>query len=150
MDTSFMQLLRIAALALSALAFAMSAKADLYVVVNAANPVKALTQKEVVDIFMGRTRAFAGGDFAQALDLPRDSATRAAFYTALTGMSPAQVNSYWSRLMFSGRTMPPQQLSGEPAMQEQVRRSSNAIGYLSADPADKNLHVVLVLKEPPK
>ena len=138
------------AFALLAAVFTLAAKADLYVVVNAANPVKTLTQKDVVDIFMGRTRAFAGGEFAQALDLPRDSATRAAFYIALTGMSAAQVNSYWSRLMFSGQTMPPQQLSGEPAMQEQVRRSPGAIGYLSAEPADKNLHVVLVLKEPPK
>jgi len=150
MVTPLPHLLRIAVLVLGALALAASAKADLYVVVNAANPVKALSQKEVVDIFMGRTRAFVGGEFAQALDLPRDSATRAAFYVALTGMSAAQVNSYWSRLMFSGRTMPPQQLSGEPAMQEQVRRTPGAIGYLSAEPADKNLHVVLVLKEPAK
>jgi len=150
MTTPLLRLLRIAALALGALALAASAKADLYVIVNAVNPVKTLSQKEVVDIFMGRTRAFAGGEFAQALDLPRDSAARAAFYLALTGMSPAQVNSYWSRLMFSGRTMPPQQLSGEPAMQEQVRRTPGAIGYLSADPSDKNLHVVLVLKEPAK
>jgi ABC-type phosphate transport system substrate-binding protein len=139
-----------AALSALAMAFAAGAKADLYVVVNAANPVKTLSQKQVVDIFMGRTRAFDGGEFAQALDLPRDSTARAAFYTALTGMSPAQVNSYWSRLMFSGQTMPPLQLSGEPAMQEQLRRLPGAIGYLSAEPADKNLHVVLVLKEAPR
>lgn len=141
-----MHILRVL-VAMVALSLAGAARADLFVVVNAANSAKSLTQKEVVDLYMGRTRAFADGEFARALDLSKDSATRAAFYAALTGMSTAQVNSYWSRLMFSGQTLPPQQVNGEAAMQDEVRRLPGAIGYLSQEPADKNLRVVLVLKE---
>ncbi len=122
-------------------------RADIYVVVQAANPTRALTQKEATDLFMGRTRAFANGDFALPFDLPRDSATRAAFYLALTGMSPAQVNSYWSRLMFTGQTMPPQALPAEAAMVDIVKRNPSAIGYLSTEPTDKGLRILLVLKE---
>jgi hypothetical protein len=125
----------------------LAARADIYVVVHSANPLRALTQKEATDLFMGRTRAFASGDFALPFDLPRDSATRAAFYFALTGMSPAQLSSYWARLMFTGQTMPPQALPAEAAMIDIVKRNPSAIGYLSAEPADQSLRTVLVLKD---
>jgi hypothetical protein len=124
-----------------------AAQADVYVVVPAASNVKAMSQKEVVDLYMGRTRAFPAGGFALPFDLPRDNPGRAAFYQALTGMGLAQINSYWSRLMFSGQTMPPQALPGEAEMADLVRHNPSAIGYLSQEPAaDQGLRVVLVLK----
>jgi hypothetical protein len=133
----------------AAAAFATPAHADLYVVVQAANPLRSLTQKEAVDLFMGRSRAFANGDFALVFDLPRDTPQRSAFYLALTGMNQAQVNSYWSRLMFSGQSMPPQPLPDEAAMIDIVKRNPSAIGWVSKEPTDKQVRTVLVLKDTP-
>ena len=123
-----------------------AARADIYVVVNAANPVQAMTRKEALNLFMGRTRAFTTADFAAPFDLPREHAVRDQFYQLLTGMGPAQVNSYWARLMFTGQTLPPQAVADEAALADAVRRNPAAIGYLSQEPADKGLRVVLVLK----
>jgi len=123
------------------------ARADFYIVVQAGNPQRSLTQKEVLDLFMGRSRAFSNGDFALIFDLPRDSRKRAAFYHALTGMTLAQVNSYWSRLMFSGQSMPPQSLPDEATIIGIVKRNPNAIGWLSSEPNDKQLRTLLVIKE---
>ena len=128
-------------------AFAPRARADYYIVVRVGNPQQVLTQKEAVDLFMGRSRAFANGDFALVFDLPRDSPTRAAFYRSLTGMSLAQVNSYWSRLMFSGQSMPPQSLPNEATVINIVKRNPNAIGWLSSEPTDKQLRTLLIIKE---
>ena len=86
---------------------ALPARADVFVVVPTSSSVHAMSQKELVDLYMGRTRAFPDGTFALPFDLPRDHPGRAAFYQALTGMDLAQINSYWSRLMFSGQTLPP-------------------------------------------
>lgn len=134
-------------LALTAAVFAPLAHADFYLVVQSANAQSLLTQKEAVDLFMGRNRAFRNGDLAQVYDLPRDSATRADFYQRLTGLSPGQVNSYWARLMFSGQTMPPQSVADEAAMIETVKRSPSAIGWVRKEPADKQLRVLLIIKE---
>jgi hypothetical protein len=140
-------LLQLAALAL--LAVVLPVRADFYIVVHASNPQRALTQKEAVDLFMGRSRAFANGDFALIFDLPRDHPRRAAFYLALTGMSVAQVNSYWSRLMFSGQSVPPQALPDETAMAGILRRNPSALGWLSKEPTESGLRTVLVIKEAP-
>jgi hypothetical protein len=138
---------RLGFIALTLLALALPARADFYVVVNASNPQRSLTQKEAVDLFMGRSRAFAGGDIALIFDLPRDNARRAAFYQALTGMGVAQVNSYWSRLMFSGQSVPPQALPDEAAMVGMLRRNPGALGWLSREPTEPGLRAVLVIKE---
>ena len=133
--------------ALCLCAAALPARADVWVVVPMSSSVKSMSQKELVDLYMGRSRAFPDGTFALPFDLPRDDPSRAAFYKALTGMDLAQINSYWSRLMFSGQTLPPQPLPGEAAMADLVKRNPSAVGYLLQEPAaDKGLRVVLVLK----
>lgn len=129
------------------LVFAPGARADFYVVVQATHAQRSLTQKEAVELFMGRNRSFPNGEFALLFDLPRDSPQRAAFYEALTGLKLAQVNSYWARLMFSGQTVPPQPLPDEQAMADLVKRNPSAMGYLSKEPTDRALRTVLVLKE---
>ncbi|MES2089347.1 MAG: hypothetical protein V4532_05140 [Pseudomonadota bacterium] len=134
-------------LMLGALLMGAVAQADVYVIVNASNPLRSLTHKEAVDLFMGRTRVFPNGDYVLACDLPRNSAVRASFYLALTGMTPAQTNSYWSRLMFTGQTMPPQTVPDEQAVTELVKRNPGALGYLGHEPTDRGLRAVLVLKE---
>lgn len=141
---------RLAFICAALLALALPARADFYIVVHASNPQRSLTQKEAVDLFMGRSRAFANGDFALMFDLPRDNPRRGAFYQSLTGMSVAQVNSYWSRLMFSGQSVPPQALPDEAAMTNILRRNPSALGWLSKEPTDAGLRTVLVIKEPAK
>ena len=131
----------------AALSVSLHARADFYLVAQGMNPQRALTQKEAVDLFMGRNRAFSNGDIAHVFDMPRDHPQRAAFYQALTGMGPAQVNSYWARLMFSGQTMPPQVVVDEAAMIDVVKRNPGALGWLSKEPSDKALRILLVIKE---
>lgn len=136
-------------IAAAALAATPPALADFYIVAHVSNPQTALTQKEAVDLFMGRNRAFATGEFATMLDLPPDHPRRAAFYRTLTGLNAAQVNSYWARLMFSGQNMPPQALADEAAVIDALKRNTNTLGWLSKEPADKQLRTLLVLKERP-
>ena len=133
--------------ALGLCAAALPARADVWVVVPTSSGVKAMSQKELVDLYMGRSRAFPDGTFALPFDLPRDDPGRAAFYKSLTGMDLAQINSYWSRLMFSGQIQPPQPLADEAAMLATIRRNRSAIGYVRQEPADKAVRVVLVLKD---
>ena len=131
------------------LAFSSSARADFYIVVNASNSQTAMTRTEALHLFMGRTRTFGDGEVAQTFDMPRDSPQRARFYRALSGMSLAQVASYWARLMFSGQNLPPKPLADEAAMTHTILHNPNAIGWLSSAPTDKGLKTVLILTEEP-
>lgn len=147
--TPFLPVLRacVAALLTLGLTPAPAHAGDLYIVVNATNPVSALTHNEALDLFMGRSRQFSGGLAVQPFDQARNSVARAEFYRLLTGMDMPQVNSYWARLMFSGQTQPPRAIDTEASLVDVLRRSPGAIGYLTQPPTDKSLSVVLVLRD---
>ncbi len=136
-----------AALLGSPLAVPQADAAELYLVVNAANPLRSLSQREAVALFTGRTRSYPNGDPARPFDQPRDSPAREAFYMALTGMDLARINSYWARLLFSGQVLPPTVVRNDVEMVESIKQRADALGYLSSAPSDPALRVVLVLKE---
>lgn len=130
------------------LACAVDVRADFYIVVSETSPQSSLTRTEALHLFMGRKRALANGQVVQIFDMPGEKVKRAGFYRALSGMSLAQVTSYWARLMFSGQNLPPQSLRDEAAMVEAVRSNPNAVGWLGSEPITKGLRTVLVLPEP--
>ena len=121
--------------------------ADIAVIVNAANPVKQMSSQQVSDLYLGRTRNFPGGEYALVFDLPRDDTLREKFFSSLVGMSPQQVNAYWSRLMFTGQVLPPQAMPNDRAVLDIVRRNPGAVGYVKNDGLDTSVRAVLVLKE---
>lgn len=118
------------------------------VVVAAASPLQALTRAQAVGYFTGRQRALPTGEPAQPLDLPANHPLRERFYRLLTGLGPAQMNSYWARLSFSGQMQPPLVVDTEAAMLRSLRDNPRAIGYLAKPPEDERLRVLLVLNAP--
>lgn len=123
------------------------AAADVVVVVNSASGVPSLTRDEVVNIFLGRFRQLPSGVPAAPLDLPAEHPDRVQFYRLLVHKEPSEIRSYWARLVFSGRTMPPRVATGEDDLVTQVAGSRQAVGYLSAAPNDPRIRVVFRLRE---
>ncbi len=122
-----------------------AASESIYVIVSAQSPLRTLNQSDLVAIYTGRTRAFPNGDAATPLDQKRDGAARADFYQSLTGMDIARINSYWARLHFTGQVRPPQTAEDDAAMAQRVRNDPSAIGYLTREPQDSSLRVLMRL-----
>ena len=125
--------------------WAAEVDADPVVVVAAVSPLPALSRNQAVAFFTGRVRTLPSGEPVQPLDLPPDHPLRVRFYRQLTGLGPAQMNSYWARLSFSGQMQPPQVVDSEAAVQRALRDNPRALGYLSKEPDDPRLRVLLVL-----
>ena len=51
--------------------------ADIVVIVNSANQVTELSQRQVIDLYMGRTSYFPSGEKLQRYDQPSNSTVRA-------------------------------------------------------------------------
>lgn len=121
------------------------ASETLYVVVSAQSPVRSLTQRDVLALYTGRTRTFPSGELATPLDQERAGQARGAFYQALTGMDIARINSYWARLHFTGQVQPPQAVADDSAAIQRLRTDPSAIAYLTREPQDASVRVVLRL-----
>lgn len=128
-----------------ALALPVSARADLVLIVHPAAEAGGMTQKDAVNIYMGRLRAFPSGQAAQPLDLPADLPEKRQFYRQLVGKELADIDAYWARLLFSGRTKPPRAVRDQDEMLELVSRNPQAIGYVARSKVDGRVKVVLEL-----
>lgn len=112
---------------------------ELLVVAHPDSGFTEMSRKELVNIYMGRYQKLPSGGPAYPVDLiPR----REVFYDRLLGKTLAEVNSYWARLVFSGRASPPRWIDNASDVIDLVARNPGAIGYLDAGQIDVRVVVV--------
>ena len=119
---------------------------SIVVIVNPASGVDKLTRDEVIDIFLGRYRKLPSGRVALPIDVTEARAERAQFYQLLVKKSPAEMSSYWARLVFSGQTSPPFQVPDAQTAIDLVQSNPNAIAYVDRAAVTPKVKVVLEIK----
>lgn len=129
-------------LALCALLPPPDAAADVVVIANPRAGVDRLSRDEVVNIFLGRFRQLPSGLSALPADLPSSQPEKAVFYRQLVNKELAEINAYWARLVFSGRTVPPRQAVGNDDLVSWVAGTQGAIGYVDRARADGRVKIV--------
>lgn len=134
---------RLSILALFGILCCTDALADVVVVVDAKSGVERLTQDEVINIFLGRHRKLPTGIAALPIDQPLAGGVRAEFYRKLADKDLAEINAYWARLYFSGKTRPPLQASSANEVLAHVAGNPGGVGYLERNQADARVKVVL-------
>jgi ABC-type phosphate transport system substrate-binding protein len=129
---------------------ALPIRAEVVVISSTRNTIEHVSQDDVSYIFMGRYRKLPDGSTARPLDLEADSPVRKAFYRQLVDKSPEEINAYWARLVFAGRTTPPAETKGQEELLEKVANDPKAIGYidrayLNHSTLARNVKIILVL-----
>jgi ABC-type phosphate transport system substrate-binding protein len=105
---------------------------DVYVlVVHPDNPTTSVTRAFASDAFLKRVTRWPDGQTIQPVDLPSSSPIRQRFAREVLGRSVPAVRSYWQQLIFSGRGVPPPELSDRSAV-AYVLTHRGAIGYVPA------------------
>jgi hypothetical protein len=143
-----MRHLRTLALVLLTLLPMLTAAAEvIVVVVNQAAGIETLSRSDVINIFMGRFRQLPSGATAQPIDMPV-SPVRAQFYRALVNKEPAEINAYWARLVFAGRTSPPIQAETAEDILKVLRANPGGIAYLERSRVTSREKIVFELPAP--
>lgn len=119
------------------------AQADVVVVTHAKSGIERLTQDDAVNIFLGRYRRLPSGGSAAPVDQPATSSLRAEFYRKLTNKDIAEINAYWARLYFSGKTSPPVQAATATEALGLILSLPGGIGYVDRAQVDSRLKIVL-------
>jgi ABC-type phosphate transport system substrate-binding protein len=107
---------------------------DFKVVVNASNPVDAMSRAEVSQLFLKKVTRWPGGEVVHVAE-PGSAAVRETFYRKVAGKSLSAVKSYWNQLIFSGREVPPVEKASDEDVVAFVRANPDAVGYVSAGAA---------------
>lgn len=119
--------------------------ADMLVVIGASSHLNALDKNQVRDIFLGRIVSFPDSSIPVLIDLPESSSLREAFYMRVANMSAAQAKAHWAKLYFTGRGVPPQEVTSSDEVKKVVNATPDAIGYIDGKSLDNSVKVLLVL-----
>ena len=120
------------------------------VIVNDQSQMRTLNRQQVMSLFLGRSRNFPNGKASKTFDHKVGSPLRQNFFEWLTGKSISDIDAYWARLRYSGRTSPPKVLINQSETIKRVGSNPNAIAYVrEQDPillAKKGIVVVHTLR----
>lgn len=114
------------------------------VIVNAANGVTALSQKEVSDLFMKKKVKWANGNTVAPVDLSSSSKVREAFSQQIHGKNIAAIRNFWQQAAFSGTATAPTEKGSDEDVIEFVKRNPGAIGYVSSSAKTSDVKVISI------
>lgn len=104
--------------------------ADVIVIVHKDSPVASISQTELGRIFLGTVSAFEDGSKATPINQVMTSAARKEFDKSVLNRSEAQMKAYWSKRMFSGEGVPPEEVNGDLNVVQKVLADKSVIGYI--------------------
>jgi hypothetical protein len=130
-------------LALSLSVFSLSSLAAPVVIANPAGP-DALSKAEVKKLFLGKLKKLPNGTPPVVIEYKEGDALRASFHEAATGKSEAQLQAYWSKLIFTGKAKPPKTAASPSVAVSEVAGNAAAVAYV--DEADVTDAVKVVYK----
>lgn len=117
------------------------AQAGSVVVVGSGSPIGKSEGADVVKVFLGKKKDLAGVS-AIPVDQSEGTPARGDFYSNVVKKSEAQLKSYWSRLIFTGKGQAPQVVGGDADVKGMVASNPNLIGYIDEGSVDGTVKVI--------
>lgn len=122
------------------------APAQVVVIANKSVPLDSITNAELLEFYSRETRYWDNDQPVVVYDLKPKGDIKAMFYQFL-GKSINQMKSIWMVNMLSGEGDPPETLSSEDEMQNQVASTPGAVGFISLANLKDDVKVLGVIKE---
>ncbi len=117
--------------------------ADVAVIVNTKN-TQAFDKSSINRLFLGKDKTFANKETAFLITQLENSDIASEFNTKVLDKSAKQLKSHWSRLVFTGKGIPPNEMASDAEVIDEVKRNPNAIGYVDAAAVTPDVKLVVI------
>lgn len=136
-----MKIMRIVLTSVVLFAASWQAFAETVVIVHPSNAA-GIDAKQVQRIFLGKEKKFSDGTETIPVNQVADSSVRSDFDTTVLGRSSSQVSAYWSKLVFTGKGVPPKEVNNDAEVIELVAKNPSAIGYVDSASVNDSVKVI--------
>ena len=118
--------------------------AEIVVIGNIAGS-NTLTEIQVKNFYLGKKTKLPNGGQVILVEQQPGSTNRIDFHKKVTKRSESQLQSTWSRLVFTGRAESPIQAEDDASVLSLVEGNPNTIGYIDSVSLTDNVKVLLKL-----
>ncbi|RMF14904.1 MAG: phosphate ABC transporter substrate-binding protein [Gammaproteobacteria bacterium] len=115
--------------------------AEVAVIVHPSNTAT-LGQDDIARIYTGKSKTFPGGQVVKPYNLAEGDAVRSEFNDKVVGRSDSAMKAYWSKLIFTGKGTPPEEVPDGATMLQKVASDPAAIGYVDGAQVNDTVRVV--------
>jgi ABC-type phosphate transport system substrate-binding protein len=116
---------------------------DIVVIANKSIDIKDISMKDIKNIYLKNKKDIQGIKLT-----PIDNKNiKHSFDKKVLNKTQLQVNSYWAKMIFSGKSQPPVLLENDSLVVQRVLNNKNIIGYIKKDNIDSNIQTLLNIKE---
>ena len=105
--------------------------AEFVVIVHVDNPTESIEPRTLSKMFLKKVKRWPDDTAVIVIDQDDDRDVRNAFSRAIHKKSVSAIKSYWQRLIFSGRAVPPDELPADADVIARVAAEVGAVGYVS-------------------
>ena len=125
----------------TSLLFSASAFSGIAVIVHPSNNAS-LGSGEISRIFLGKMKSFPGAGAAIPINQAEGAGPRSDFEGAVLKKSASQIKAYWSKLVFTGKGTPPQEVASDADVINLIKSNPSLIGYVSDGAVSADVKVV--------
>jgi len=93
-------------------------------------------------IFLGKSKSFDNGRVAILLSPSQEDPIREDFNKKVLNKSSNQVNAYWSKMIFTGKGVPPQEMASASEIISAIAANKDAISYIDSTAVTSAVKVV--------
>jgi ABC-type phosphate transport system substrate-binding protein len=119
--------------------------AEVAVVVNKCN-TSSFDDNTIKRMFLGKAKTYSNGKSVILVSVGYGDAATDEFNSKVIGKSSSQVKAYWSRILFTGKGTPPQEMSSSAEVISTVANNPDAIGYVDASAVNDTVKVIATYK----
>ncbi|MCX7092969.1 MAG: phosphate ABC transporter substrate-binding protein [Methylobacter sp.] len=121
---------------------ASSAQADVVVIANSKSPLSNLDKDQVADIYLGKSTTYPDGSAAVPIAQVEGEAAHQEFRDVVIDKSESQLKSYWSKMVFSGKGTPPDELPNNAEVLKRIGSNPSSIGYVDKAAVDGSVKII--------
>ena len=122
--------------------FSSISYAEIAIIVNKASTLTAAEASDIERVYLGKSKNI-GGTEVTPINQEKNAGLSEAFNKVVLNKTSNQVKAYWSKLVFTGKGTPPQELSNDAEVLNAVKNDVNTIGYIDASVVDDSVKVIL-------
>jgi len=117
---------------LTMMALSSAAYADVVIIANRGVPENTLSRKEIKEIFLGKRVQW--GDHSRIhVATIRDAGIHKMFLKQYLNKSHAKWKTYWKRMAFTGRGIPPRSFHTDAEIIAYIAKTEGAVGYILSE-----------------
>jgi ABC-type phosphate transport system substrate-binding protein len=124
--------------------FSGAAQAGMAIIAHPSNPIAGISAEETAKIYLGKSASFDNGRAATPVDQTAGP-TRTKFNAQVLQKDDRELKAYWSKLLFTGKGRPPEEIGDDAAVKAWVAKTPSALGYVDGKVVDSSVKVLLIV-----